>query len=1035
MLRAAAGSLVQLRIMMRISLKSRSHLVSTFCLVVCIGQKPVSMFCLVVRIGQKPVSMFCLVVRIGQKPVSMFWLVVRIGQKPVSMFWLVVRIGQKPVSMFWLVVRIGQKPVSMFWLVVRIAQKPAEGDEAFLEVNQSKNRDLLGESLYGYLFELALAGKVQDLGLYWASVDHGYWGADAVGSESDSKEAIARLKVVPSDPVPSVPPDALIPDSWSDVEEAPDEPVPADKDDPIPAERLSLVGEVWEDDGVFWDEGQQVAIEEEEAGNLPAEAFSADMDPLRGFTFKDVPEGNGVCGRQGSAEVVEDPGVAYLLPPEDAEAVVAETFYLPRVVTQERYALLEEIRLTDPSSLPSVDSLANLEMRISRLQAELELSRAAESFQQISTVNSDSVRVAKCRLAAAVASGPMPADVQNEGVQEDIMFQTRTVDPQEANSQIQRWVAPLTEEYIGLTSQYRAILPVDISELDDTSCETEVCYSEPSLWKILDQHNHLHGLLGAYVDDFLLTALQNVLDSTLAVIRSKWEVSEPKQVGVHDVHFLGVDLHLAGDVYYMSQVGYVAELLKRHPEVSGVAWAPFPSTKEDDTGDMLRSEEAPNLALVRKAQGLLGELTWLATKTRIDIAWSTNKASQLTAKHPEQAIEICHTVSRYLRQHPDLAISFGPHDDLGVLQVYADAAFAPGGARSQTGALVLWSEGLVGWFTSRQSFVTLSTAESELYASIEGMVLHDSIRPLLEELVNLEVPTLFSDNVANVAINSVPAGEVMIADVLTKALPPLRMTKLLQLANVVQLPRVTVSGSLFGVCDAQSNDQSESGLHIRAIYSNRMPAFTIPLFDLDDGVSYSCAADIQGPNGEPIKTKTSLVYLGSVISASGSITSEVNRRLGMAKADFDALSRVWKHAPLTCAKKLQIFSACVVSRLMYSLHTAWLCKADLRKIDAFQARCLRSILDIPHSFISHVRNETVLQEAGTEKLSIIGWRRQLLLLGRIAQLPREDVMRTCIFHDGTFQPRWHDGLRKRGTQTNMAFRSFSHGSGYVRRSA
>ena len=143
---------------------------------------------------------------------------------------------------------------------------------------------------------------------------------------------------------------------------------------------------------------------------------------------------------------------------------------------------------------------------------------------------------------------------------------------------------------------------------------------------------------------------------------------------------------------------------------------------------------------------------------------------------------------------------------------------APGGARSQSGALVLWSGGLIGWFTSRQSFITLSTAESELYASVEGMVLHDSIRPLLEELVDLQVPTLFSDNVANVAIISVPAGswrtrhlrlrarhlherleeetltclhvagEVMIADVLTKAMPPLRMTKLLQLANVVQLP-------------------------------------------------------------------------------------------------------------------------------------------------------------------------------------------------------------------------------------------------------
>ena len=76
-----------------------------------------------------------------------------------------------------------------------------------------------------------------------------------------------------------------------------------------------------------------------------------------------------------------------------------------------------------------------------------------------------------------------------------------------------------------------------------------------------------------------------------------------------------------------------------------------------------------------------------------------------------------------------------------------------------------------------------------------------------------------------------------------------------------------------------------------------------------------------------------------------------------------------------------------------------------------KARCLRSILGIPHSFISHVRNETVLQEAGTEKLSIILWRRQQLLLDRIAQLSRADVMRTCIFHDDRFS---HDGMMNFG---------------------
>ena len=61
--------------------------------------------------------------------------------------------------------------------------------------------------------------------------------------------------------------------------------------------------------------------------------------------------------------------------------------------------------------------------------------------------------------------------------------------------------------------------------------------------------------------------------------------------------------------------------------------------------------------------------------------------------------------------------------------------------------------------------------------------------------------------------------------------------------------------------------------------------------------------------------QTAKTYLGSVIAANGSINSELNRRLGMAKDDFDAFNRVWKHANLGLKKKLDIFSACVISRL------------------------------------------------------------------------------------------------------------------------
>ena len=82
---------------------------------------------------------------------------------------------------------------------------------------------------------------------------------------------------------------------------------------------------------------------------------------------------------------------------------------------------------------------------------------------------------------------------------------------------------------------------------------------------------------------------------------------------------------------------------------------------------------------------------------------------------------------------------------------------------------------------------------------------------------------------------------------------------------------------------------------------------------------------------------------------------------------------------------------------MYGSHTAWLKKAELGNLDAFQARCLRMILGIPHSFYSRVPNTDVLSRAKTQKFSAVLLYKQLTLLHRIANLPSDDVMRTCVF--------------------------------------
>ena len=175
-----------------------------------------------------------------------------------------------------------------------------------------------------------------------------------------------------------------------------------------------------------------------------------------------------------------------------------------------------------------------------------------------------------------------------------------------------------------------------------------------------------------------------------------------------------------------------------------------------------------------------------------------------------------------------------------------------------------------------------------------------------------------------------------------------------------------------------------------------------------------CAANILKPDGTAIDQKDSIVYLGALLSNSGAAGPELNRRLGAARADFKVLARVWKHAALTRARKIEVFEACIVSKLLYCLHTLYLNKAELTELDAFQAKCLRQISGIPHSMISRVSNFSVLEQCGRKKLSTTMLQRQLMFMARIAQLPDDDVVRESVFLPSSFELKRPGGPRKRG---------------------
>ena len=161
-----------------------------------------------------------------------------------------------------------------------------------------------------------------------------------------------------------------------------------------------------------------------------------------------------------------------------------------------------------------------------------------------------------------------------------------------------------------------------------------------------------------------------------------------------------------------------------------------------------------------------------------------------------------------------------------------------------------------------------------------------------------------------------------------------------------------------------------------------------------------CNAEFFTPNGDPIRLKQSFKYLGSMLSNSGQAGTELSCRLGASRTEFDNLCRVWSHASLSQQKKLRIYEACVVSKLMYSLEVVYLNAAKTRKLDAFHHKCLRRIAGIKPSYVSRVSKATVRNTLHAKPLAQTLLQRQLIYLGKLAAKPPNNVLREFVFEDG-----------------------------------
>ena len=265
--------------------------------------------------------------------------------------------------------------------------------------------------------------------------------------------------------------------------------------------------------------------------------------------------------------------------------------------------------------------------------------------------------------------------------------------------------------------------------------------AESELWMVVDENSGvLVGLLVTYVDDILYLSEVHIVDALHAFVVEKWPASALEWINAKTaVRYLGVEVLWEPESrsFSISQAAYIADLLRAHNlQDAHSTLLPVPREWVEHAEAELDEVEA-NIAeeTLRSAQRAVGEALWLATKSRPDILFVVNHMSSVVSKQPSYVLRVSQRVLAYLAGTCSMKLLLGPRSEAtGEAICFTDASYAPFGRRSFGAAVVTVEGSAVAWKAGRQSFVTLSVMEAELYAATQGCILLESVFAVLNEV-------------------------------------------------------------------------------------------------------------------------------------------------------------------------------------------------------------------------------------------------------------------------------------------------------------
>ena len=129
----------------------------------------------------------------------------------------------------------------------------------------------------------------------------------------------------------------------------------------------------------------------------------------------------------------------------------------------------------------------------------------------------------------------------------------------------------------------------------------------------------------------------------------------------------------------------------------------------------------------------------------------------------------------------------------------------------------------------------------------------------------------------------------------------------------------------------------------------------------------------------------SFVYLGSVISPSGSNNKDIAARIAKARATFKRLwFPLWRRTDISIRTKVRVYKASVRTVLLYAAETWALTKADITRLNGCEMNFLRQLAHV--SWQVRWTNDAVRRYCSIEELHSELRLRRLRWLGHISRM-------------------------------------------------